>query len=101
MEGMGFAMSSSEDDDVPVRQALTTGLFLNAAALQADGSYKVIASGQKAALHPSSTLLGKRPTCIIFSELILTGKPYAQCVTAVEPTWLTELVPRFFASSAS
>lgn len=89
------------DDYTAVRQALVCGLFLNAARLQPDGSYKVIASGQAAAIHPSSTLLSRKPECILFNEVIMTNRPYAHVVTAVEPVWLTQLVPRFFVSKSA
>ncbi len=34
------------------------------------GSYKVIATGQAVAIHPSSVLAGKKPECIVFNELV-------------------------------
>lgn len=57
---------------------------------------KVISSGQQVWLHPSSTLLGKKSPCIVFSELVQTTKAYAREVTAIEEAWLLELVPGFF-----
>lgn len=39
----------------------------------------------------------ERPPCVVFNEVVLTSKPYAHVVTAIEPTWLSELVPQFFA----
>ncbi len=52
-------------------------------------------------LHPSSTLLGRKPGCIVFSELVRTTKQYAREVTAIELAWLPELVPGFFAAQAA
>ena len=99
MVAMDCKPTSCLDDHTSIRKALVSGLFLNAAVRQEDNTYKVVSSGQIASLHPSSTMMGKRPECIIFNELILTGKAYAQCVTSVETAWLSELVPRFFMSS--
>ncbi len=59
---------------------------------------QVIASGQQVWLHPSSTLRGKKPPCIIFGELVHTTKQYAREVTSIEMAWLAELMPGFFAS---
>lgn len=39
-------------------------------ALVPAGSYKVIATGQAVAIHPSSVLAGKKPECIVFNELV-------------------------------
>lgn len=50
------------------------GLFPHAARRQANGRYKVIATGQVIALHPSSTMRGKAPECVVFSELVVTTK---------------------------
>ena len=38
----------------------------------------MLASGQAVALHPSSTLCGKRPPCIVFDELLRTTRDYAR-----------------------
>lgn len=40
----------------------------------------MLASGQAVALHPSSTLCGKRPPCIVFDELLRTTRDYARQV---------------------
>lgn len=40
------------------------------APLAPAGSYKVIATGQAVAIHPSSVLAGKKPECIVFNELV-------------------------------
>lgn len=66
------------------------------------GSYRVLATGQEVAIHPSSTLsrgrAGAAPReAIIFGELVRTTKTYARDVTAIELNWLPELVPSFFA----
>lgn len=42
------------------------------------GTYKVLASGQVVALHPSSVLCGKRPACIVYDELLRTTRDYAR-----------------------
>jgi hypothetical protein len=34
----------------------------------------VIATGQVIGLHPSSTMRGKAPECVVFSELVVTTK---------------------------
>ncbi len=45
------------------------------APFPAPGSYKVIATGQAVAIHPSSVLCGKKAECIVFNELVRVGWP--------------------------
>jgi ATP-dependent RNA helicase DHX8/PRP22 len=61
------------------------------------GAYRVLATGQEVLLHPSSVLHGKRPECVVFGEMVRTSKQYVRGVTVVEPSWLPELAPSFFA----
>ena len=54
-------------------------------------------------LHPSSVLFGRTPPpeCILYNELVRTSKLYVRDVSAVEPAWLPELAPRFYAARAA
>ncbi|GAX81467.1 hypothetical protein CEUSTIGMA_g8896.t1 [Chlamydomonas eustigma] len=98
---LGLACTSCGNNLDPVRKALTAGLFYHAASLQTDGVYKVITSGQQVWLHPSSTLRGRaKPSCIVFSELVQTTKQYAREVTAIEKSWLPDLVPGIFSATS-
>ena len=49
-------------------------------------------------IHPSSGLFQRRraPRCIVYTELVVTTKPYMRCCTAVQPEWLVELLPAVF-----
>jgi ATP-dependent RNA helicase DHX8/PRP22 len=96
---LGLEARSCGDNFDAVRRALVAGLFHHAARRTPDGTYRVIASGQQVWLHPSSTLLGKKPEVVVFSELVRTTKQYAREATAVDLAWLPELVPGFFAAS--
>jgi len=102
---MGVALSSCGEDTAVLRRCLASGLFPNAARAQPDGSYALITSGQRLHLHPSSSLTGSghvrqrsRPPCVVFNELVRTTRQYGRCVSAVEPAWLLELAPQFFAA---
>ncbi|KAG2496731.1 hypothetical protein HYH03_005143 [Edaphochlamys debaryana] len=98
--GLGLPLRSCGDDPTPLRRALAAGLFPHAARLQPDGSYRVLATGRQVFLHPSSVLLDRKPPALVFSELMHTTKTYARDATAVEPRWLPELAPTFFAAKA-
>jgi ATP-dependent RNA helicase DHX8/PRP22 len=103
LETMGLplgAPNNSDDSHEALRQSLVAGLFLNAARRQPDGRFRVLSSGQEVHMHPSSTLQGRRPKCIVFNEVVLTTKLYAHVASAVDAAWLPQLVPRFYASDA-
>ncbi|KAK9828750.1 hypothetical protein WJX72_001917 [[Myrmecia] bisecta] len=96
IKALGLPLLSCGSDTTPVRRALTSGLFKHAAKRHTDGTYKVLASSQMVALHPSSVLCGKRPPCCVFSELVCTTRAYARQVTVIDSAWLAELAPAFF-----
>ena len=96
---LDLPISSCGDNLDHIRKALITGLFMNAARMQPDGGFKVLATGQMVFIHPSSVLCGKKPECIVFSELVRTNKAYAREVTALEVPWLVETCPHAFMPS--
>ena len=90
-----------EEGQEEIRKCLVTGFFLNTARRQHDGTYKTLADNQIVNIHPSSVLHGQKPDCVLYNELVLTSKQYIRGVSQVEVSWLPELVPQFFASSAA
>ncbi|KAK9787003.1 hypothetical protein WJX73_003483 [Symbiochloris irregularis] len=84
----------------PGEQKRWCRLFFHAAMLQPDGSFRMVASGQTVSIHPSSVLCGTRPQCIVFDELLHTSRAYARTVSRIEPSWLPEIAPAFFARRA-
>eukprot|EP00877_Chromochloris_zofingiensis_P014727 jgi/Chrzof1/9508/Cz04g05220.t1 len=100
LKSLQLPLKSCANDPIPLQRTLVSGLFPHAAKRQADGSYKVIATGQLVHVHPSSVLCRKRPECIVFNELVRTTKQYARDVCRIQPRWLPELAPAFFAAKA-
>jgi Oligonucleotide/oligosaccharide-binding (OB)-fold len=86
--------AGASDTHAPLRQALTAGLFLNAARRQPDGRFRVISTGADAHVHPGSALAGRKPKCIVFSEAVLTAKLYAHNASVVDAEWLPAIAPR-------
>lgn len=106
-----------------IRKCLITGLFNNIAELQQrDNHYMVLASRQRAMIHPSSVLSGfhanlngfsstngngivsstgskmkdglnQKPGLVIFSEIVQTTQVYLRTVTRIEPEWIDEVAP--------
>lgn len=56
-----------------------------------DGSYRTLLGSQTVAIHPSSTLFGKKVEAIMFSEFVFTNKSYAKGVSRVQLSWVDEV----------
>ncbi|CAL9159030.1 unnamed protein product [Musa hybrid cultivar] len=97
---MGFSPSSCGDDMLQFRRCLTASFFLNAAMKQPDGSYRALSSSQTVQVHPSSVLFRTKADCIIFNELVRTNQNYVRNVTRVDPLWLPELAPQYYAADS-
>ncbi|KAF5790761.1 putative RNA helicase [Helianthus annuus] len=97
VERMGLKISSCGDDMLPLRRCLAASYFLNAALKQPDGTYRVLANGQIAEIHPTSVLRRSKPECIIFYNLVQTTRNYVRNVTRIDYLWLAELAPQCYA----
>lgn len=88
---------------VTVRRALLKGCFMNTARRDDmnQNAYLTLMTRQVAKLHPQSALFQRKPLppCVVYAELVTTNKSYLRTVTEVDPAWLAELCPRYFASS--
>ena len=94
----GIKLVSCKNNWEDVRKCIIAGYFLNAAKLKGIGEYVNLRTGIPCVLHPSSAIysLGYTPDYCVYHELIMTSKEYMSCVTAIEPSWLVEVVPNFF-----
>ncbi|KAL5223763.1 hypothetical protein ABZP36_010402 [Zizania latifolia] len=98
VQQMGLNLSSCGDDMVSFRRCLTAAFFLNAAMRQPDGSYRALATGQSVHIHPSSVLFRTKPDCVVFNELVRTSQNYVKNLTRIDPLWLAELAPQYYAT---
>eukprot|EP00727_Mastigamoeba_balamuthi_P012192 m51a1_g7596 putative atp-dependent rna helicase dhx8 (652) ;mRNA; f:224239-227355 len=80
----------------PLRRCFVAGFFMNAAAVLPDRTFRTLIDNKLVSIHPSSVLHGKRPNCVIYNELILTGKPYMRGVLAIDSSWLVEVAPHVY-----
>lgn len=84
------------------RRSSQTSHELTLTRCQVDSAYVPlrVVQLQEVYLHPSSVLMtlpaAERPSCVVFNEVVLTNKAYAQTASAIEAAWLPELVPQFF-----
>lgn len=72
-------------------------MFVNAAELQADGSYVALDSHQPVCVHPSSVLFQAKPAYVLFNELLHTSRCYMRDLCLVDADWLMEAAPEYFA----
>ena len=90
--------SYGESEDV-IRKVISSAYFLNTALVKGLGEYTNLFTSVPCHLHPTSALygLGYSPDYLCYHELVLTSREFMMCVTAVDPHWLAELGPAFFA----
>jgi len=88
-EGIDWKVSCGDDAE-PVLKCLLDGLFRKAALKAPDGTYRQIGMQQVLKIHPSSSLVDRKPSTIIFDELLITTAVYARGVSAIHSSWLVE-----------
>ncbi|KAK7870441.1 hypothetical protein R5R35_000729 [Gryllus longicercus] len=88
-------MSSCGQDYDQVQKCLITGLFMNIAEIQRERQYMTVGSRQIVSIHPSSTLFGSQPPCVLFTEVVQTGRCYMRQLSRIEPDWVMDIVPNF------
>ena len=68
------------------------GIATNTARLLPDGSYKTLVGNQTVAIHPSSTLFGKKVEAVMYNEFVFTNRSYARNVSAVQMDWIAAVL---------
>ncbi|SCV42901.1 probable pre-mRNA splicing protein PRP2 [Fusarium fujikuroi] len=99
-ERVEVALSSCGASNLtPIKRAITSGFFVNAARLQksSDG-YRMVKTNTSMWIHPSSVMMSvdPPPKMVIYFELVQTTKDYMRSVMPIEPKWLGELAPHFY-----
>lgn len=67
-----------------------TAFVAKTAAMDGDGTYKMIYGKHRVVIHPSSVLHGKKKEGIMFLEHVFTNKNYAKKVSGVQLDWVFE-----------
>ncbi|KAK8810499.1 hypothetical protein WA158_007074 [Blastocystis sp. Blastoise] len=80
---------------VNIRKALTSGFFMQIAHLGNTHGYLTVKDQQAVFLHPS-TVIGYKPTWILYNEFVLTNKNYIRTLTPIEGSWLIEIAPEYY-----
>ncbi|XP_072991689.1 ATP-dependent RNA helicase DEAH12, chloroplastic-like [Typha latifolia] len=86
--------------DRSLKKVILSSLADNAAMYSGSDrlGYRVALTGEYLPLHPSCSLLvySKRPSWVIFGEILLLSRQYLVCVTAVDTECLYRLQPPLF-----
>ncbi|XP_065333245.1 ATP-dependent RNA helicase DHX33 [Cloeon dipterum] len=91
----GVTQGSCGKDLTQVRRCLVSGLFSNLATHARDKLYVTVSNRQFVSLHPSSVLFDATtpPSCVLFSELVHTGRSYMRNVSVVDAEWAADALP--------
>ncbi len=87
---------STKTHSQAIRKSFTAGYFSNVAKRNRKGYYETLLDGQSVYIHPSSALFGKKPSYIIYNEIVFTNKEYLRDVSIINPQWLLETAPALY-----
>ncbi|KAI9846835.1 MAG: putative ATP-dependent RNA helicase dhr2 [Thelocarpon superellum] len=73
-----------------IMKCFLKGFASKTARLCGDGSYKTMMGNHAIAIHPSSSLFGRRVEAIVYNEYLFTNKSYAKGVSAVQMDWIMQ-----------
>ena len=80
-----------------VRRSIVAGFFRNIAKREnQNGFYKTLVDDHIVYIHPSSSLFNKRPSFVLYNELIMTTREYMRQVIVIDKKWLVEVAPSFY-----
>ncbi|THW49061.1 ATP dependent RNA helicase [Aureobasidium pullulans] len=80
-----------------IRRCLTSGYFVHAARMQADGTFQTVDGSMTLHAHPSSLMFNRKADWVIFHEVMQTGdKTFIRDITKIEKYWLTEYAPMYY-----
>ncbi|CAG8598124.1 15544_t:CDS:10 [Dentiscutata erythropus] len=87
---MNISPTTTCDEDYELLlKCMLCGFFRNSAILQpGNNGYKTVGNNQVVNIHPSSTLFNKKNEAVMYTELVLTSKPYMKNVSVIQSSWL-------------
>ncbi|KAK6470029.1 pre-mRNA-splicing factor ATP-dependent RNA helicase DHX16-like [Huso huso] len=95
MERIEIELTSSPEDVIPIRKAVTAGFFYHTARLSKSG-YRTVKHQQTVYVHPNSSLFEEQPRWIIYHELVFTTKEFMRQVIEIDSAWLLEVAPHYY-----
>ncbi|XP_028656562.1 pre-mRNA-splicing factor ATP-dependent RNA helicase DHX16 [Erpetoichthys calabaricus] len=95
MERIEIDLTSSSEDNIPIRKAITSGFFYHTSRLSKSG-YITVKHQQTVFIHPNSSLFDENPRWLIYHELVFTTKEFMRQVIEIESSWLLEVAPHYY-----
>ncbi|XP_014668732.1 PREDICTED: putative pre-mRNA-splicing factor ATP-dependent RNA helicase DHX16 isoform X1 [Priapulus caudatus] len=96
MQRVEIEITSTPDDTVNIRKAITAGFFYHTARMGRGGQYKTVKHHQTVMVHPNSSLFEEHPRWLIYHELVFTTKEFMRQVVEIENQWLLEAAPHYY-----
>uniref|UniRef100_A0A3Q3FH54 Pre-mRNA-splicing factor ATP-dependent RNA helicase DHX16 n=1 Tax=Kryptolebias marmoratus TaxID=37003 RepID=A0A3Q3FH54_KRYMA len=97
MDRIEVEVLSCQEDNVPIRKAVTAGYFYHTGRLS-KGGYKTVKHQQTVYVHPNSSLFEEQPRWLIYHELVFTTKEFMRQVIEIDSSWLLEVAPHYYKS---
>ncbi len=104
---IAFCQEQKIDTDISCGQdfealikSLLAGFFKNVAIRQHDGTFKTLTSREIVYIHPSSILFQTRQPLVMFTEWVHTTRQYLRNCSLIQPAWLSEVAPHFYARNS-
>ena len=92
----------STDNAEDIQKCLLSVLFRNLCEHKGKGKYLSLSYGRIFFIHPTSCCFLRNPDFLIFSNLVITTKPYMKLVTPIKKEWIecyTELIEKYKSNS--
>ncbi|KAH7832367.1 putative Oligonucleotide/oligosaccharide-binding (OB)-fold [Monocercomonoides exilis] len=112
---LGLPLKTTNDIEV-IQKCICAGLFANSAVKYTkgkdsgrfglndegddgdeEGHFVTLTGGVRIDIHPNSAVFAYPPTAFVFDEIVFSTKKYARHVTAIQPSWLIDVAPNFYA----
>ncbi|TDL23197.1 P-loop containing nucleoside triphosphate hydrolase protein [Rickenella mellea] len=88
--GLDWKVSCGDNLEL-VLKSILRGMSQHTAMIRPDGTYKQIFGLSTVKIHPGSTLSNRKTPVIVYDELVFTGSSYARGVSAIPPSFISEL----------
>jgi pre-mRNA-splicing factor ATP-dependent RNA helicase DHX15/PRP43 len=88
----------AKDREKCILRALLEGMYIQVAMLNPSSKgYLLVDSVKEVIIHPSSCIVGRKPQWVVFGSYVFTSQDYIRTVSEIQPEWLFEAAPTFFA----
>lgn len=97
MDRHHLAVLSAGSNYSTVCKAIIAGFFRNTAKKDPQEGYRTMTDNAAVYIHPGSAAFQRQPQWVLYHKVVLTSKEYMHGCMAVDPRWLAEMAPRFYA----